>query len=549
MENERTPREGAGSRTPRAAGAVRAARWAAPLLVAAALGGCTGTAPAGEGPGASRAPAAPPSPAPSPATAFVREGLVGIAPAQPYRVEVVAVERHADRTVLRLDIMTTMSESAGGGGAFGTGWSPSDFSDFRLLDPVGKKIYHTLRDSGGEAFGTRRRSAHDAFEPGVHYPVQVYFPPLPPGVERLTVLAAGAVGEITGVPVVDGVPRTAPTPSGPQAPETPGAVVTLPVVEPSGDVWSHSDDLQEYVETPQRSKTRDGREETIALRADVLFAFDEADLSPKAAAVLDEVAEETRRRADPAKPPITIEGHTDARGGAGYNRALSVRRARAVERYLAARLGTDYAYRSTGKGETEPIAANEVDGRDHPAGRARNRRVEISYRIRQETPGPAASPGPPAGTGTGRVHPPAPFRPGSGPVAGSFDVGVRGGGRLRVDVHPYYRDGAYLVAVFDVTAVGADLPYPLNPFETPYGHAFLQGAPFGAVTAVDPATRTRYFALRDRGNQWFAHSRMVPLEEGRTSRWYTYLPAPPDGVTGLTFEMEGVGRVDGVPIA
>ncbi|GIH99588.1 OmpA family protein [Planobispora takensis] len=528
---------------------MRTVRGIGLLLVAATLGGCTGASPSAGPSGEPRTPAPPPSPAPSPTTAFVREGLVGIAPAQPYRVEVKAVERHAGRTVLRLDLMTTMSESAGGGGAFGQGWSPKDFSDFRLLDPVGRKIYYTLRDSSSEAFGTRRLSPYDSFEPGVHYPVQVYFPPLPPQVKQLTVLAAGALGELTGVPVVDGAPQTAPTPSDPQAPKTPGSVFTLPVVEPSGDVWSHSDDLQEYVETPQRSKVRDGEEETVGLRTDVLFAFDKAVLSPKAATVLDEVAEETRRRADPAKPPIVIEGHTDDKGEPGYNRALSVRRAQAVEKYLAARLGTDYVYESTGKGESEPIAANELEGRDNPQGRARNRRVEISYKIRQETPGSTTSPGPSAGAGTGRVHPPAPFRPGSGAVVGGFDVGVRGGGRLRVDVHPYYRDGAYLVAVFDVTAVDTDLLYPINPFEAPYGRKFTEGAPFGGITAVDPATRSRYFALRDHDNQWFAHSHIVPLSKGQSSRWYAYLPAPPDTVTSLTFDMEGVGKVDDVPIA
>ncbi|GAB2505077.1 hypothetical protein GCM10027063_50410 [Promicromonospora xylanilytica] len=32
-----------------------------------------------------------------------------------------------------------------------------------------------------------------------------------------------------------------------------------------------------------------------------------------------------------------------------------------------------------GHGERQPIAENEVDGKDNPAGRAKNRRVEVSY--------------------------------------------------------------------------------------------------------------------------------------------------------------------------
>lgn len=114
----------------------------------------------------------------------------------------------------------------------------------------------------------------------------------------------------------------------------------------------------------------------VTLAADVLFAFDRAQLSPRAAARIDQVAQEIRR-AGPG--PITIEGHTDSRGSAAYNRGLSLRRAEAVRSALARALGASApSLVTSGRGESEPVARNtNPDGSDSPQGRARNRRVEI----------------------------------------------------------------------------------------------------------------------------------------------------------------------------
>jgi outer membrane protein OmpA-like peptidoglycan-associated protein len=69
---------------------------------------------------------------------------------------------------------------------------------------------------------------------------------------------------------------------------------------------------------------------------------------------------------------IRIEGHTDSRGKAGYNRKLSDQRAKAVLKYLVDK-GID-ADRMTaeGFGPDKPIAPNETAD-----GRAKNRRVEF----------------------------------------------------------------------------------------------------------------------------------------------------------------------------
>lgn len=70
---------------------------------------------------------------------------------------------------------------------------------------------------------------------------------------------------------------------------------------------------------------------------------------------------------------ISVEGHTDSRGAAKYNQALSERRAEAVKNYLV-KNGNVKAenIQSAGFGETKPIADNKTK-----QGQFKNRRVEI----------------------------------------------------------------------------------------------------------------------------------------------------------------------------
>jgi outer membrane protein OmpA-like peptidoglycan-associated protein len=133
---------------------------------------------------------------------------------------------------------------------------------------------------------------------------------------------------------------------------------------------SHALDNSERVE--------EGAEQTtVTLSEEVLFEFDRADLKPEAASRLDELAAEL---ADLGPRTVTITGHTDGRGEPAYNQDLSERRADVVRSALADRLGGEFAFEASGKGETEPVAPNEnPDGSDNPEGRALNRRVEIAY--------------------------------------------------------------------------------------------------------------------------------------------------------------------------
>ncbi|GAB1258211.1 OmpA family protein [Aurantivibrio plasticivorans] len=71
------------------------------------------------------------------------------------------------------------------------------------------------------------------------------------------------------------------------------------------------------------------------------------------------------------KSEVTIEGHTDDRGDAGYNQQLSERRAKAVAERLISQFSIDRDRVSAiGMGELVPIADNNT-----AEGRAKNRRV------------------------------------------------------------------------------------------------------------------------------------------------------------------------------
>ena len=114
-----------------------------------------------------------------------------------------------------------------------------------------------------------------------------------------------------------------------------------------------------------------------SIPADVLFDFDKSDVRADAESALEQVSASIAKRFPNAR--LQISGHTDSKGGDAYNQALSERRAASVADWLAAK-GNVAPGRMicSGLGETQPVAPNtHPDGSDDPAGRQRNRRVEI----------------------------------------------------------------------------------------------------------------------------------------------------------------------------
>jgi outer membrane protein OmpA-like peptidoglycan-associated protein len=75
---------------------------------------------------------------------------------------------------------------------------------------------------------------------------------------------------------------------------------------------------------------------------------------------------------DNPKIKIEIQGHTDDRGSADYNKKLSDRRAAAVLKYLVSHGIDPSRLTSHGYGKEKPIVPNDTD-----QNRALNRRVQF----------------------------------------------------------------------------------------------------------------------------------------------------------------------------
>jgi OmpA-OmpF porin, OOP family len=133
-------------------------------------------------------------------------------------------------------------------------------------------------------------------------------------------------------------------------------------------------EVDESVESLEIEREQAGRV-SVSVSSDVLFAFDRARLTPKAGATIERLA----RKIQAAGGPVRVDGYTDSIGSDAYNLRLSQRRAAAVTEALRAELPGRIDVTARGHGEADPVAPNSTGGDDNPAGRARNRRVTISY--------------------------------------------------------------------------------------------------------------------------------------------------------------------------
>ncbi|MGW0801685.1 OmpA family protein [Nonomuraea sp. NPDC002799] len=130
------------------------------------------------------------------------------------------------------------------------------------------------------------------------------------------------------------------------------------------------------------SETKQGRQVTVALTSDVLFALDKWQLTAKARQRLKKVAEQVN--AEGAGGVVKIEGHTDDQGSDAYNITLSQRRAQAVQTAMRGLLtGAGTNLQASGYGEARPKLPNLVDGKPVAKNRAKNRRVEIIFTAKQ----------------------------------------------------------------------------------------------------------------------------------------------------------------------
>ncbi len=111
---------------------------------------------------------------------------------------------------------------------------------------------------------------------------------------------------------------------------------------------------------------------TASMSTDAFFEFDKARLTKDATTALDSVI--ATLKANGFTGNIHISGHTCDIGAAKYNRALSGRRAEAVQKYLAEKGGINLnVLVAEGMGEENPRFPNNKEGRP------KNRRVDLEF--------------------------------------------------------------------------------------------------------------------------------------------------------------------------
>jgi outer membrane protein OmpA-like peptidoglycan-associated protein len=182
-------------------------------------------------------------------------------------------------------------------------------------------------------------------------------------VALLSVLLAGcAVPTKQLPPPATPVPGSAPGPAHGQV--TPGSRAWSPQMEAAERQLSSS--LSGTGVTV--AKTTDERL-WITLPGDLTFQPNRSALKPTATAVLDKIV--LSLRSIPAAD-LRIVGHTDSKGAAAANDALSLDRAASTRDWLVARGMSPIRIAVAGRGARDPLASN-----DDEAGRATNRRVEI----------------------------------------------------------------------------------------------------------------------------------------------------------------------------
>jgi OmpA-OmpF porin, OOP family len=108
----------------------------------------------------------------------------------------------------------------------------------------------------------------------------------------------------------------------------------------------------------------------VTLPSDALFGDDQRTLRPGTEPILDTITADLQRY-----PGATIQvgAHSDNQGSADSDRTRTFEQAKAIEQYLAGKLGNKYHWITVGYGHSRPVADSSS-----PINRQRNRRIEIA---------------------------------------------------------------------------------------------------------------------------------------------------------------------------
>ncbi|NDU77941.1 hypothetical protein GWI34_35825 [Actinomadura sp. DSM 109109] len=435
-----------------------------------------------------------------PAGAFAKEGWFGGADGLHARVAVRGVERQGAKAVLRYRV-TSMDSSV-----------KSVPFEIALLDTAGRRLYKPTDTTSGSGFA-----------PGATREMVADYPPIPATVSKVTAITPGTAGEITGIPVTGasaapGTPSSsAPSTTGPVSPApaapsvgaepflagAPSPITTSPSAAVPG---ANPVDLYDIVEGEDRTVSSGPAGVTVGLRGDALFEGGSSKVSARGRTALGEVVRQVKAK---AAGTLTV----DARGGGSK---VSGERAQAVMKEMKDELGAGFTY----------VANGWPDGDS----------VDVTYQLKSAQSG---------------SRPPASFHAQDGQKVASRMASF-GAAKRRLEVKPFYRDGAYIVAVFDIVNEGPGA----TPPDASYPNPSYPGGVFGAFSIQVPGQKDVYRAVRvgpatpgrptryvDPGRAVFRTAVNEPV------RGFVYLPAPPGAVKSVTLDAGPFGKVEKVPVS
>lgn len=152
-----------------------------------------------------------------------------------------------------------------------------------------------------------------------------------------------------------------------------GAIIGAVIGGAAGAVIGHQMDQQAKEldqSIPGAKIERVGEGIQVTFDSGLLFDFDSDRVRSDAASNLQELARSLNKFPD---SNLLIVGHTDSKGEDAYNQALSFRRSNSASAYLQSQGVPSSRIQTSGRGESEPVAANDTE-----AGMQQNRRVEIA---------------------------------------------------------------------------------------------------------------------------------------------------------------------------
>jgi outer membrane protein OmpA-like peptidoglycan-associated protein len=421
--------------------------------------------------------------------------------------------------------------------------------DMTLIDTTNNVEYLPVTDSQGREYVSQAPSA-DLTTPFTL--MWVTFPAPPTSVTSLDLTFREGGPEVPNIPITTASSGPTPSQVGGKAQAAPPSAFDKPPGSPdTTGLTLQKRNLALKIGNPNGNDTESPGHSTLTLSADVLFHFNKSDLTPKARTVLSQVAVRIKRG---ATGTVSVDGYTDSIGTDAVNLPLSRARAHSVVTFLGpATSGAPVTYHGNGHGAADPVAPNTLpSGADDPAGRALNRRVTISYNVKQAvkpTP-PVAATAPAAATGTASSRS-AKFTIDNGPTTGTY----------LATADALFRTGDMLVLRFSlkclsvtgsntcdgIVNLAGDNSIPPFPGYKAQGGMTLRA--LGNVYLRD-TDGNDYIPVYTPVNGQPATAQVNQFIGGSPFPLWAYYPAPPPSVTSMTVVLPGgQAKIADVPIS